>query len=86
MWRFKEVELSNGERYKVWIEYRDFNVLVIFVLEVVMKFKKFLIVVQLDFFEVFFENMYVGFVGVMGCEVECYDIWSWNFQNSVQNI
>ncbi|KAF8095993.1 hypothetical protein N665_0319s0012 [Sinapis alba] len=85
MWRFKEVKLSNGERYKAWIEYRDSNITVTLAPEPVKKPRKPLIVAHLDLSEVFLENMYTGFAGAMGRGVERHDIWSWNFQNSAKN-
>lgn len=85
MWRFKEVRLSNGERYKAWIEYRDSKVTVTLAPEAVKKPRKPLIVADLDLSEVFLENMYAGFAGAMGRDVERHDIWSWNFLNSAEN-
>ncbi|KAJ0234868.1 Legume lectin domain-containing protein [Hirschfeldia incana] len=84
MWRFKEVSLSNGERYKAWIEYRDSKVTVTLAPEAVKKPQKPLIVAHLDLSKVFLENMYAGFAGAMGRGVERHDIWSWNFQNSAR--
>ncbi|CAH8385624.1 unnamed protein product [Eruca vesicaria subsp. sativa] len=82
LWRFKEVKLSDGERYKAWIEYKNFEVRVTLAPEAVKKPQKPLIVVQLNLSEVFLENMYTGFAGAMGRGVERHDIWSWTFQNS----
>ncbi|CAH8385621.1 unnamed protein product [Eruca vesicaria subsp. sativa] len=85
MWRFKEVKLSDGERYKAWIEYRESKVTVTLAPEGVKKPQKPLIVAQLDLSEVFLENMYTGFAGAMGRDVERHDIWSWTFQNSAKD-
>ncbi|EOA22603.1 hypothetical protein CARUB_v10003270mg [Capsella rubella] len=84
LWSFKEVKLSNGERYKAWIEYRNSKVTVTLAPENVKKPKKPLIVAHLDLSKVFLEKMYPGFSGAMGRGVERHDIWSWTFQNSAK--
>lgn len=61
---FKEVKLSNGERYKAS------KVTVTLAPEIVKKPKKPLIVAHLDLSEVFLENMYPGFAGAMGRGIE----------------
>ncbi|CAA0400390.1 unnamed protein product [Arabidopsis thaliana] len=85
-WSFKEFKLSNGERYKAWIEYRNSKVTVTLAPETVKKPKKPLIVAHLDLSKVFLQNMYPGFSGAMGRGVERHDIWSWTFQNSAKRI
>ncbi|CAA7034042.1 unnamed protein product [Microthlaspi erraticum] len=84
MWSFKEVKLSNGERYKAWIEYRNSKVTVTLAPEAVRKPKKPLIVAHVDLSDVFLQNMYTGFAGAMGRGIERHDIWSWTFQNSAK--
>ncbi|XP_010423731.1 PREDICTED: lectin-like protein [Camelina sativa] len=84
LYSFKEVKLSNGERYKAWIEYRNSDVTVTLAPENVKKPKKPLIVAHLDLSKVFLEKMYPGFSGSMGRGVEHHDIWSWTFQNSAK--
>ncbi|KAH0866392.1 hypothetical protein HID58_083603 [Brassica napus] len=69
VWEFKELKLSSGDKYKSWVEYDT-------------KPKKPLIETQIDLSKVFLGNMFTGFSGSMGREVERHDIWTWRFENN----
>ncbi|KFK35747.1 hypothetical protein AALP_AA4G031200, partial [Arabis alpina] len=82
-WLFKDLKLSNGDRYKAWIEYSN-NLKVISVtigLAHLKKPNRPLIEAKYDLSNILLEKMYTGFAGSMGHGVERHEIWDWSFQN-----
>ncbi|KAF2590225.1 hypothetical protein F2Q70_00041839 [Brassica cretica] len=84
VWEFKELKLSSGDKYKSWIEYDNVTKLVTVTIApaYLSKPKKPLIETQIDLSKVFLGNMFTGFSGSMGREVERHDIWTWRFENN----
>ncbi|XP_010487355.1 PREDICTED: lectin-like protein At3g16530 [Camelina sativa] len=87
VWSFKDVNLSSGERFKAWVEFRskDSRFTVTLAPENVKKPKKPLLQGPRVLNEVLLQNMYAGFAGSMGRAVERHDIWSWSFENAAKN-
>ncbi|KFK38874.1 hypothetical protein AALP_AA3G172000 [Arabis alpina] len=83
VWSFKDVNLSSGERFKAWVEFRnkDSRITVTIAPENVKKPKRPLIQGPRELNDVLLQNMYAGFAGSMGRGAERHDIWSWSFNN-----
>ncbi|CAH8384010.1 unnamed protein product [Eruca vesicaria subsp. sativa] len=84
VWEFKKLKLSSGDKYKSWVEYDNVTKLVTVTIApaYLSKPKKPLIETQIDLSKVFLGNMFTGFAGSMGREVERHDIWTWRFENN----
>ncbi|KAG5387279.1 hypothetical protein IGI04_038749 [Brassica rapa subsp. trilocularis] len=76
--------LGLGDKYKSWVEYDNVTKLVTVTIApaYLSKPKKPLIETQIDLSKVFLGNMFTGFSGSMGREVERHDIWTWRFENN----
>uniref|UniRef100_A0A1J3FCB9 Lectin-like protein n=1 Tax=Noccaea caerulescens TaxID=107243 RepID=A0A1J3FCB9_NOCCA len=87
VWSFKDVNLSSGERFKAWVEFRNRDSIITVTLapENVKKPKRPLIQGPRELNDVLLQNMYAGFAGAMGRGVERHDIWSWSFENAAKN-
>ncbi|VVB00373.1 unnamed protein product [Arabis nemorensis] len=81
-WLFKEVKLSSGDNYKVWIEYKNSKVSVTLAPAHLRKPKRPLIETHVDLSKVVLEKMYTGFAGSMDRGIKRHDIWSWSFENT----
>ncbi|KFK38873.1 hypothetical protein AALP_AA3G171800 [Arabis alpina] len=83
VWSFKDVNLSSGEKFKAWVEFRNKDSMMTITLapENVKKPKRPLIRGPRELNNVLLQNMYAGFAGAMGRGVERHDIWSWSFNN-----
>ncbi|AEE75649.1 putative concanavalin A-like lectin/glucanase domain superfamily, legume lectin [Arabidopsis thaliana] len=83
VWSFKDVNLSSGERFKAWIEFRskDSRNTITIAPENVKKPKRPLIQGSRVLNDVLLQNMYAGFAGSMGRAGERHDVWSWSFEN-----
>lgn len=87
VWSFKDVNLSSGEKFTAWVEFRkrDNRITVTLAPENVKKPKRPLIQGPRELNDVLLQNGYVGFAGAMGRGVERHDIWTWSFENDAKN-
>ncbi|KAJ0264133.1 Lectin-like protein LEC [Hirschfeldia incana] len=87
VWSFKDVNLSSGERFTAWIEFRnkDNRITITLAPENMKKPKRPLIQGPRELTDVILQNSYVGFAGSMGRAAERHDIWSWSFENDAKN-
>ncbi|KAF3590649.1 hypothetical protein DY000_02026488 [Brassica cretica] len=87
VWSFKDVNLSSGERFTAWIEFRnkDNRITITLAPENMKKPKRPLIQGPRELNDVILQNSYVGFAGSMGRAAERHDIWSWSFENAAKN-
>ncbi|CAN8259263.1 unnamed protein product [Cochlearia groenlandica] len=83
VWSFKDLNLSSGEKFRAWVEFRnrDDRISVTLAPVNVEKPKRPLIQGPRELDDVLLQNMYVGFSGSMGRDVERHDVWTWSFEN-----